>query len=190
LPRVKIAAKKTAASEYKQLYRYILFKISILNSLHHTIRVVTMGFHMTRYLTYVFIILMSACAHHSPNTAQSNTTLLARMGGLPVLQVVVSELIDNASKHPDLENSFKGIKLATLKESVVNQLCALSGGDCIYEGETMKNSHLDLKVTTAQFEIFVQILRDSLNQHVATREKNELLKILAPMKREIVYSAK
>jgi len=114
---------------------------------------------MTRYLTYVFIILMSACAHHSPNTAQSNTTLLARMGGLPVLQVVVSELIDNASKHPDLENSFKGIKLATLKESVVNQLCALSGGDCIYEGETMKNSHLDLKVTTAQFEIFVQILR-------------------------------
>jgi len=160
------------------------------NSLHHTIRVVTMGFNMIKYLAFMFIVLIAACTHQNAKTAQHDTTLLARMGGLPVLQVVVSELIDNASKHPKLESTFKGIKLATLKESVVNQLCVLSGGDCVYEGETMKNSHFDLKVTTAQFEIFVQLLRDSLNQHVATREKNELLKILAPMKREIVHFEK
>lgn len=145
---------------------------------------------MTKYLAFMFIMLMSACAHQNSEAVQSDASLLARMGGLPVLQVVVSELIDNASEHPELKNTFKGVKLATLKESVVNQLCVLSGGDCIYEGETMKNSHLDLKVTTAQFEIFVQILRDSLNKHVSTREKNELLKILAPMKRDIVYQEK
>jgi hemoglobin len=104
-----------------------------------------------------------------------------------VLTVVVSETIDSAAQHPKLERTFKGIKLATLKESVVNQLCVLSGGDCKYEGETMKNSHADLKITTAEFELFVQAMRDSLNRHVATREKNELLKLLAPMKRDIVH---
>lgn len=149
-----------------------------------------MEFNVIRNLFFVFVVLMSACAHQNSDTATRDATLLARMGGLPVLEVVVSELIDSASQHPELASTFKGIKLATLKESVVNQLCVLSGGDCVYEGETMKNSHFDLKVTTAQFEIFVQLLRDSLNQHVATREKNELLKILAPMKREIVYSEK
>lgn len=138
---------------------------------------------MTKYLTYLFIILMTSCAHQ----ATGNPTLFERIGGIPVLTVVASELIDTAAQHPKLEKAFKGIKLATLKESVVNQLCVLSGGTCVYEGETMKNSHADLKVTSAEFEIFVQILRDSLNKHVATREKNELLKILAPMKRDIVY---
>lgn len=120
----------------------------------------------------------------------TEASLFERIGGVPVLTVVVSELVDNASTHPKLAHAFKGIRLSTLKESVVNQLCVLSGGDCNYEGETMYNAHHDLKVTTAQFEIFVQLLRDALNQHVGEREKNELLKILAPMKRVIVYQQK
>lgn len=144
-----------------------------------------------KYLTYLFIILMTSCVHHHASKSHLNDpTLFERIGGVPVLTVVVSELIDNASKHPELEHAFKGLKLKTLKQSVVNQLCVLSGGDCVYEGETMRNSHFDLNVTRAQFEIFVQILRDSLNQHVAEREKNELLKILAPMKRDIVHKEK
>ena len=142
---------------------------------------------MTRLLTYLFIISLTSCAHQSDGAQSSQATLYERIGGVPVLSVVVSETIDSAAQHPKLEKAFKGIKLATLKESVVNQLCVLSGGDCKYEGETMRNSHADLKVTTAEFELFVQIMRDSLNRHVATREKNELLKILAPMKRDIVY---
>lgn len=143
---------------------------------------------MIKSLTYLFIILVASCAHQNSNVISSkDATLFERIGGLPVLTVVASETIDAAANDPKLERSFKGIKLATLKESVVNQLCVLSGGDCKYEGETMKNSHADLKITTAEFELFVQAMRDSLDRHVATREKNELLKILAPMKRDIVH---
>ncbi|OYY84354.1 MAG: group 1 truncated hemoglobin [Methylophilales bacterium 16-45-9] len=143
---------------------------------------------MIKLLTYLFIISLMSCAQQNANVqASSQATLFERIGGIPVLTVVVSETIDSAAQHPKLERTFKGIKLATLKESVVNQLCVLSGGDCKYEGETMKNSHADLKITTAEFELFVQAMRDSLNRHVATREKNELLKLLAPMKRDIVH---
>lgn len=143
---------------------------------------------MIKLLTYLFIISLMSCAQQKANVQVSGqATLFERIGGIPVLTVVVSETIDSAAQHPKLERTFKGIKLATLKESVVNQLCVLSGGDCKYEGETMKNSHADLKITTAEFELFVQAMRDSLNRHVATREKNELLKLLAPMKRDIVH---
>lgn len=143
---------------------------------------------MIKLLTYLFIISLTSCAQQNANVpVSSKATLFERIGGIPVLTVVVSETIDGAAQHPKLERTFKGIKLATLKDSVVNQLCVLSGGDCKYEGETMKNSHADLKITTAEFELFVQVMRDSLNRHVATREKNELLKLLAPMKRDIVH---
>jgi hemoglobin len=115
-----------------------------------------------------------------------NRTLFERIGGLPVLKVVVSEGITDLTSNPKTKRSFEGIKLSKLEESIVSHLCHLTGGGCIYEGETMKNSHADAKITAAEFEVFVQIFRDALDRHVGTREKNELLKILAPMRRDIV----
>ncbi|WP_036303259.1 group I truncated hemoglobin [Methylotenera sp. L2L1] len=143
---------------------------------------------MNKSVLIVLILLLSSCAQmqSSFTTANATPSLFERIGGLPVLSVVVSETIDNSVNDPKIKRSFDGIKLTTLKQSVVDQLCVLTGGSCVYEGETMQNSHRDLKITTAEFELFVDAFRTSLNRHVGEREKNELLKILAPMKRDIV----
>ncbi|HEY3300859.1 MAG TPA: group 1 truncated hemoglobin [Methylophilaceae bacterium] len=128
------------------------------------------------------IALIAGCASLSPNQS-----LYQRIGGQEVLSSVVSETIDKTSSDPRTKRSFDGIKLTKLKESITNQLCQLTGGGCNYEGDTMQKSHADAKISTAEFELMVQNLRDALDhQHVGTREKNELLKILAPMKRDIV----
>ena len=123
-------------------------------------------------------------------TSQANNnqqqSLFTRMGGMPVLTKITDEFINNVATAPSTKRSFDGVKLKVLKESVVAQLCKLSGGPCVYEGETMLNSHKDAKITEAEFDAFVGMFRDTLNKYVNTREKNELLKILAPMKRDIV----
>lgn len=118
-----------------------------------------------------------------------NKSLFNRIGGLPVLTKIVDEFIDEVAKSPRTKRSFDGIKLKTLKESVVAQLCKLTGGPCVYEGETMLNAHKDSKITDAEFNAFVDIFRTTLNKYLATSEKNELLKILAPMKRDIVTAS-
>ncbi|ADI29190.1 group I truncated hemoglobin [Methylotenera versatilis] len=118
--------------------------------------------------------------------ANTEDSLFNRMGGLPTIKIVVSETIDEVSSNPKTSRSFKDIKLPKLKESVVSQICKLTGGGCEYDGETMLNSHKDAKISTAEFELFVAVFRESLSRHTNTREKNELLKILAPMKRDIV----
>lgn len=140
---------------------------------------------MNKYALIFLTSLLCSCAQMQSSHTKS-ASLFERIGGLPVLTVVVSETIDNASNDPKMKRSFDGVKLTTLKQSVLDQLCFLTGGGCVYEGETMKNSHRDLKITTAEFELFVATFRTSLNQHVGESEKNELLKILAPMKRDIV----
>lgn len=135
----------------------------------------------------ILMLLLSSCAQVQPlNHQPENQSLFERIGGLPVLTMVVSETIDASAFDPKIKRSFDGVKLSTLKQSVVDQLCVLTGGNCVYEGETMQNSHRDLKVTSAEFELFVETFRTALNKHVGTKEKNELLKILAPMKRDIV----
>lgn len=136
----------------------------------------------------LLMLLISSCVQMPSADAKKTATpsLFERIGGLSVITAVVSETIDHSASDPKIKRSFDGIKLATLKQSVVDQLCMLTGGNCAYEGETMKNSHRDLKVTTAEFELFVETFRAALNKHVGEAEKNELLKILAPMKRDIV----
>jgi hemoglobin len=123
------------------------------------------------------------------NVTQSSSaekTLFERIGGLPILNAMIHESLHELSTNPKTKRSFKDIKLAKLQESIVSQLCYLTGGGCVYEGETMKNSHADAKITAAEFELFVEIHRKVFDQYIGTREKNELLKILAPMRRDIV----
>ena len=142
-------------------------------------------------LCFLLIIssLLGCAGFNDLSNSQINhqqQSLYTRIGGLPVLTQITDEFIDKVANAPNTKRSFDGVNLKALKESVVAQLCKLSGGPCVYEGETMLNSHKDAKITEAEFDAFVSMFRDTLNQYVNTREKNELLKILAPMKRDIV----
>lgn len=142
---------------------------------------------MSKNILITLVLLLSSCAQvPSSNNQSDKQSLFERIGGLPVLTLVVNETIDASASDPKMKRSFDGVKLSTLKQSVVDQLCVLAGGNCVYEGETMQNSHRDLKITSAEFELFVETFRTALNKHVGAKEKNELLKILAPMKRDIV----
>lgn len=133
------------------------------------------------------VVFLSLFFFVSCSVIETKRSLYERLGGFENIHTMVSETIDQASTDPRTSRSFKDVKLKQLKTSVSNQICLLSGGNCVYEGDTMKKSHADAKITEAEFELFVSFFRDALNRHVNEREKNELLKLLAPMKRDIVW---
>jgi hemoglobin len=136
-----------------------------------------------RFYVLAIALLLCGCIAQ-PKTEAS---LFERIGGLPMLSRISNQTLDIVSKDPRTSRSFKDVKMKALKESLTNFLCVKTGGECVYEGETMKNSHADLHITTAEFELMVEVLRERLDVNgVGTKEKNELLKILAPMKRDVV----
>ena len=163
----------------------LLGKSSVLK---HNGNVVMVRFFLK--LLMVITLLLSGACTHLKTTDQTATvapnSLFTRIGGLLVLTKIVDKSIDEVAISPRTKRSFDGIKLKPLKESIVAQLCKITGGGCVYEGETMLNSHRDAKISEAEFNAFVDIFRNTLDKHLATREKNELLKILAPMKSDIV----
>lgn len=135
---------------------------------------------------YVMAVLMMLCLGCAVQP-KPEASLYTRIGGLPMLTRISNQTLDIVSKDPRTSRSFDGVKMKALKESLTNFLCVKMGGECVYEGETMKKSHADLHITTAEFELMVDVLRERLDVNgVATKEKNELLKILAPMKRDVV----
>lgn len=136
-----------------------------------------------KFLLITLCILFTGCAIQPT----SNQSLYKRIGGKAALYKISAGTLDKVANDPKTMRSFDGVKLDSIKDSLTDFLCVETGGDCVYEGETMENSHADAEITTAEFELMVQALRDTMDeQHIADREKNELLKLLAPMKREIV----
>lgn len=136
-------------------------------------------------LLALLIVVAALTAGWSAAPRAAPDSLFDRLGGLPVLVSVVDDTIDRMVADPRTRRSFDGIKLAPLKESIVEQLCSVSGGPCL-PGETMANAHRDSRITDAEFDLMVAALRDALDQRVGTAEKNQLLRLLAPMKRDVV----
>jgi hemoglobin len=109
------------------------------------------------------------------------------MGGSAKVTAVVNEVIDVAATDPHMKRSFADVDIPRVKRLLVEQICELAGGGCTYTGDTMHDVHAGLGITQAEFYDLVQTLRDSMIRHgIGLRERNELLRILAPMKRDVV----
>ncbi|MCV2362211.1 group 1 truncated hemoglobin [Paucibacter sp. DJ1R-11] len=144
----------------------------------------------TRLLRGVFLLALSAAGLAACAPMAPNSSLFERLGGTAGIATVVDRTLERSASDPRTRRSFAGIKLATIKTSLAQQLCALSGGGCVYEGETMARSHQDARIQASEFDVLVQILREELDRAgVSAGAKNELLRLLAPMKRDIVSHA-
>jgi hemoglobin len=117
-------------------------------------------------------------------------TLYDRLGGEAGVAAISGSLIDRVSSDPILGRSFKDTNLKRIKKLLAEQICDLSGGPCHYSGDSMKEVHAGHHISEAEFYGMVDALRGILKQqHVSLGATNELLRLLAPMKRDIVEPA-
>ncbi|WP_080886165.1 group I truncated hemoglobin [Nitrospira japonica] len=73
------------------------------------------------------------------------------------------------------------------KQHLVDQVCSGAGGLCIYKGRDMKTTHAGMKISEAEFGALIGDLVKALTSFNApSREQQELLAVLGPMKKDIV----
>ncbi len=114
-------------------------------------------------------------------------SLYARLGGTEKVTAIVNETIDVVAANPRMNQSFNKVNLQRVKDMLAEQICSLTGGGCTYTGDTMRDVHAGHHITNTEFYDLVEVLRDSLRSHdVPLAARNELLEILAPMKRDVV----
>ena len=135
-----------------------------------------------RQMAFVLLAGIAICP-----SAVHAASLYERLGGEPVVSVIASELIRTAAKDPATSRSFEGVRLQNTERQLAAQICELTGGGCHRDGDNMKDVHGGQGITQQEFYALVEMLRDVMVRHgVALRERNELLALLAPMKRDIV----
>ncbi len=128
-------------------------------------------------------LLVIGCAGFSAGNPGS---LYVRLGGLQQIELIVEASVSQAAADPRTRRTFDASRLPALRQNVTAQVCVLAGGPCQHEAEAMRRAGHGLKITDSEFDVLVTAMRTVLDRRVGEREKNELLRLLAPMKREVV----
>ena len=125
---------------------------------------------------------LMACTTTGPSAA-----LHEQLGGPRTIEAITDRTLDRVAADPRTGRSFEGVKMGPLKKSVAAYVCKIADGPCVYEGETMARSHADASITGAEFDHMVTVMREELDRAgVPMAAKNELLRRLAPTRRDIV----
>jgi hemoglobin len=136
------------------------------------------------------VLALSLAAFAGIAAGGARPSLYQRLGGKDGVANIANTLIDRVAADPSLKRSFEGSNLGRIKNLLAEQICDLSGGPCHYSGDSMKEVHAGHQISQAEFYGMVATLREVLKaDHVSQGASNELVALLAPMKRDIVEAA-
>ena len=139
-------------------------------------------------LLLVLVTLGLAACASMEGTAEPN--LYQRLGGREGIATVVDDFVANVVADNRINARFKTLKPAEVfkfKTNLSDQICDAGGGPCSYLGKDMKTTHKGMNITEAEWNATVEALVKALDKHkVGAREKQELLGVLGPMKKDIV----
>ncbi len=145
------------------------------------------------------IMLLSGpnAAFSDSDQPEQQKSLYDRLGGLAPISVVVSDFIDVIvpddfiNQNPAVDAARHQVPPAYLKYHVTAMVCQVTGGPCQYHGRNMKDSHVHLNITEAEWDRMVVIFKGVLAKHkVPEQETQELLEIIGSTKSDIVVAQK
>lgn len=120
-------------------------------------------------------------------TSPKDDQLYKAFGEKPGLVLLMDDFMTRLLADPRTGPHFKPANQQHVKEQLVEQFCALSGGPCVYKGVDMKTSHAELDIRKSDFHALVEVLQHSMDaKGIAFSQQNRLLALLAPMHRDII----
>jgi len=134
-------------------------------------------------------VLLSGFSNRSVY-AQNGDSLYKRLGGYDALAKVTDDFITRLATDKTLGRFFVGASdnsKMRIRQLVVDQLCAATGGPCVYIGRDMKTAHRGLGITEEDWNIAVKHLVATLNKFkVPKKEEKEVAAALTTLKADIV----
>ena len=140
--------------------------------------------------TLAFALLLTFLTATASGQGKKEKTLYQRLGGYDALAAVTDDFIGRLVGDSRFQKFFSGFSTDSqkkIRQHLLDQLCAATGGPCIYLGRDMKTTHGGLGITEADWNAGVGHLSDSLDKFkVPKKEKGEVLAFVGTLKKDIV----
>ncbi len=135
-------------------------------------------------LSAVLLILVNI------NSAKSQESLYKRLGGYDAIALVSDDFIGKLASDKQLSVFVKGLSVDSqkrLRQHLVDFLCNVTGGPCLYLGRDMKTAHTGLNISESDWNLAANMLSETLDKfNVAKKEKDEVLGAVVSIKGQIV----
>lgn len=113
--------------------------------------------------------------------------LYQALGGRGNIEAFTDDFYDRLLQDARLAPFFDGINSKHLRRVLADYFCVVSGGPCVYDGVSMKDSHAYLGIAKGDFNTLVEHLQRAMDRaHVPFATQNQLLARLAFSHRDIV----
>ena len=140
--------------------------------------------------TRILAVALATTVWSGAALAADQPTLYKRLGGYDALAAVTDDFIGRLATDPQLGKFFVGHgtdSLHHIRQLVLDQLCAVTGGPCVYIGRDMKTVHAGMKISEADWAATVKDLQATLDKFaVPAKEQGEVLALIASLKKDIV----
>ena len=121
---------------------------------------------------------------------ETGKSLYQRLGGYDAIAAVCNDLLPRLMSDPLLGRFWQhraGDSIAREKQSLINFLCASSGGPMYYSGRDMKISHKGMRISEPDWQAFLGHLNTTLATfEVPAAERAEVLGFVDSTKSDIV----
>ncbi len=140
--------------------------------------------HSLRFRTLFAASLTAACL-----SLPAHASVWEDLGGQETVTAFTSDAVARWRINPIFADTFGKLDDARAQRLVVllvSQFCSLTGGGCEYGGRNMRDAHVGMNITTAQFNVLAEELQRAMEaQGVSFFAQNKLLAELAPMLRDM-----
>jgi hemoglobin len=129
-------------------------------------------------------------------TSADKPSLYDRLGGVYSIATVVDDFINRIMINPRLnsnalvDEAHHRVPPAGFKYLVTEMVCWATGGPQKYTGKSMAESHKELKITSKEWESFLDDFQQTLDKFaVPTEEQAELKTIVNSTRSDIVVDS-
>jgi hemoglobin len=129
-------------------------------------------------------------------TSADKPSLYDRLGGVYSIATVVDDFISRImidprlNSNPLVDEAHHRVPPAGFKYLVTEMVCWATGGPQKYTGKSMAESHQDLKITSKEWESFLDDFQQTLDKFaVPTEEQAELKTIVNSTRSDIVVDS-
>jgi hemoglobin len=128
------------------------------------------------------VILLSGC----------QASLYERLGKREGITAAVDDFAGRFFAETRFDNArvkrrFAVISIAAFRDHVINQLCSAAGGPEKYTGRDMKSSHVGLRISNKEYDVFIDLWKKTLtDRKVPPQETKEVLDLLEAQRKDIV----
>lgn len=131
----------------------------------------------------LLVVLMCSCAHNN-----NKASLYERLGKYEGIDSLVVELVHVIAKDERVKPRYVNANMEKFRKGLSDYICSLAQGPCKYAGDSMHEVHAGHNYTNTEFNAIVADLIVAMERKkIPTGTQNELLALLAPDYKNVVY---